>query len=156
MAPCTACGDSHPEGAAFCPRTGESLTAGPCGKTIDRYEIKKLLGSGGFGGVYLAEHTMLRQPVALKLEIDKDKIKFIPANIEGQIRATTVFGAKFVDLVYPEDPQGQLQAGQVIESRNVTVLVNHLLPAAPSTTKYPCRSNWNRSPCFASRSEGSR
>ncbi|ABM15379.1 MULTISPECIES: MCE family protein [Mycolicibacterium] len=64
------------------------------------------------------------QPVALKLEIDKDKIKFIPANIEGQIRATTVFGAKFVDLVYPEDPKGQLQAGQVIESRNVTVEAN--------------------------------
>lgn len=60
------------------------------------------------------------QPVALQLEIDKDKIKFIPANIEGQIRATTVFGAKFVDLVYPEDPKGRLQAGQVIESRNVT------------------------------------
>ncbi len=45
------------------------------------------------------------QPVALKLEIDKDKIKFIPANIEAQIRATTVFGAKFVDLVYPQRPQ---------------------------------------------------
>ena len=64
------------------------------------------------------------QPVALQLEIDKDKIKFIPANIEGQIRATTVFGAKFVDLVYPEDPKGRLQAGQVIESRNVTVEAN--------------------------------
>ncbi|MGP4057160.1 MCE family protein [Mycobacterium sp. 4D054] len=64
------------------------------------------------------------QPVALTLEIDKDKIAFIPANVEGQIRATTVFGAKFVDLVYPENPQGQLQAGQVIESRNVTVEAN--------------------------------
>lgn len=64
------------------------------------------------------------RPVALQLEIDKDKIQFIPANVEAQIRATTVFGAKFVDLVYPEDPKGQLQAGQVIESRNVTVEAN--------------------------------
>lgn len=64
------------------------------------------------------------QPVSLTLEIDTDKIKYIPANVEAQIRATTVFGAKFVDLVYPSDPVGQLQAGQVIESRNVTVEAN--------------------------------
>ncbi len=64
------------------------------------------------------------QPVALKLEIDKDKIGFIPANVEAQIRATTVFGAKFVDLVYPSDPSGRLQAGQVIKSRNVTAEAN--------------------------------
>ena len=65
------------------------------------------------------------EPVALKLEIDKDKIKYIPANVEAQIRATTVFGAKFVDLVYPSDPSPQrLAAGQVIKSRNVTVEVN--------------------------------
>jgi phospholipid/cholesterol/gamma-HCH transport system substrate-binding protein len=65
------------------------------------------------------------QPVALKLEIDKDKIKFIPANVEAQIRATTVFGAKFVDLVYPSDPSPQrLAPGQVIKSRNVTVEAN--------------------------------
>lgn len=64
------------------------------------------------------------EPVALKLEIDKDKIGHIPGNIEAQIRATTVFGAKYVDLVYPSDPKGQLQAGQTIRSRNVTVEAN--------------------------------
>ncbi|AMO62991.1 virulence factor Mce family protein [Mycolicibacterium phlei] len=65
------------------------------------------------------------EPVTLKLEIDKDKLQFIPANVEAQIRATTVFGAKFVDLVYPDDPSPQrLQAGQVITSRNVTTEVN--------------------------------
>ncbi|KMO84299.1 MCE-family protein MCE3A [Mycolicibacterium chubuense] len=64
------------------------------------------------------------EPVALKLEIDKDKIDHIPGNVEAQIRATTVFGAKYVDLVYPSDPKGQLQAGQVIRSRNVTVEAN--------------------------------
>ncbi|BBX68783.1 MCE family protein [Mycolicibacterium psychrotolerans] len=64
------------------------------------------------------------EPVALKLEIDKDKIGYIPGNVEAQIRATTVFGAKYVDLVYPPDPQGQLQAGQTIRSRNVTVEAN--------------------------------
>ena len=64
------------------------------------------------------------EPVLLKLEIDKDKIGHIPGNVEAQIRATTVFGAKYVDLIYPSDPVGQLQAGQVIRSRNVTVEAN--------------------------------
>jgi phospholipid/cholesterol/gamma-HCH transport system substrate-binding protein len=66
-----------------------------------------------------------REPVQLKLEIDPDQIKHIPANVEAQIRATTVFGAKFVDLVYPSDPDAKrLQAGQVLKSRNVSVEVN--------------------------------
>nr|WP_090280867.1 MCE family protein [Mycolicibacterium komanii]CRL77082.1 virulence factor Mce family protein [Mycolicibacterium komanii] len=65
------------------------------------------------------------EPVALKLEIDRDKLEYIPANVEAQIRATTVFGAKFVDLIYPDDPSRQrLEPGQVIVSRNVTVEAN--------------------------------
>jgi phospholipid/cholesterol/gamma-HCH transport system substrate-binding protein len=63
--------------------------------------------------------------VSLKLEIDEDQIKHIPANVEAQIRATTVFGAKYVDLVYPSDPSPKrLQSGQVLHSRNVSVEVN--------------------------------
>jgi phospholipid/cholesterol/gamma-HCH transport system substrate-binding protein len=66
-----------------------------------------------------------REPVVLKLEIDPDQIKYIPANVDAQIRATTVFGAKFVDLVYPDDPSPQrLAAGQVLKSRNVSTEVN--------------------------------
>ena len=65
------------------------------------------------------------EPVKLKLEIYPDQIEHIPANVEAQIRATTVFGAKFVDLVYPSDPSPQrLKAGQVLVSRNVSVEVN--------------------------------
>jgi phospholipid/cholesterol/gamma-HCH transport system substrate-binding protein len=66
-----------------------------------------------------------KEPVSLKLEIDSDQIKNIPANVEAQIRATTAFGAKFVDLVYPSDPSPQrLAAGQVLRSRNVSTEVN--------------------------------
>jgi phospholipid/cholesterol/gamma-HCH transport system substrate-binding protein len=66
-----------------------------------------------------------REPVVLKLEINRDQLKNIPANVEAQIRATTVFGAKFVDLVYPSDPSSQrLAAGQVLKSRNVSTEVN--------------------------------
>jgi phospholipid/cholesterol/gamma-HCH transport system substrate-binding protein len=66
-----------------------------------------------------------KEPVVLKLEIDEDQIKNIPANVEAQIRATTVFGAKFVDLVYPADPSPQrLSRDQVLKSRNVSTEVN--------------------------------
>ncbi|MGZ5410648.1 MAG: MCE family protein, partial [Aeromicrobium sp.] len=41
------------------------------------------------------------------------------------IRATTAFGAKYVNLIYPNDPSPKrLSAGQVIESRNVSTEVN--------------------------------
>jgi phospholipid/cholesterol/gamma-HCH transport system substrate-binding protein len=64
-------------------------------------------------------------PVSLKLEIDPDQIQYIPANVEAQINATTIFGAKFVDLVYPTNPSPQhLEPGQVLKSRNVTTEVN--------------------------------
>jgi phospholipid/cholesterol/gamma-HCH transport system substrate-binding protein len=73
----------------------------------------------------VAQITGGTEPVVLKLEIDPDQVKYMPANIEAQIRATTVFGAKFVDLVYPDDPSAQrLAAGQVLKSRNVSTEVN--------------------------------
>ena len=61
----------------------------------------------------------------LQLDIDTDQIKFIPANVGAQINVTTVFGAKFVDLVYPEHPLSErLVAGSVLHAANVTTEVN--------------------------------
>jgi phospholipid/cholesterol/gamma-HCH transport system substrate-binding protein len=65
-----------------------------------------------------------QEPAALKLELFPDQMKYIPANVQAQIRATTAFGAKYVDLIYPDDPKGQLQAGAVLQSRNVSTEVN--------------------------------
>lgn len=63
--------------------------------------------------------------VELRLQIEPDQLKFIPANVGAQIRATTAFGAKYVDLVYPEDPSPQrLAAGAVLRSSNVSTEVN--------------------------------
>ncbi|AHC25588.1 MULTISPECIES: MCE family protein [Mycobacteriaceae] len=61
----------------------------------------------------------------LKLDIDSDQIRYIPENIEARIAVTTIFGAKFVDLVYPSNPSGQrLAAGAALRSTNVTTEVN--------------------------------
>jgi len=64
-------------------------------------------------------------PVELKLELFPDQIAHIPANTQAQIRATTIFGAKYVDLIYPEQPSAQhISAGAVLQSRNVSTEVN--------------------------------
>lgn len=66
-----------------------------------------------------------QNPVRLRLQIYPGQVRFIPANVGAKIRATTVFGAKFVDLVYPDNPSPQrLQDGQVLESENVSTEVN--------------------------------
>jgi phospholipid/cholesterol/gamma-HCH transport system substrate-binding protein len=63
--------------------------------------------------------------VSLKLEIDPDQVRYIPANVQVQIQATTAFGAKFVDLIYPKDPSpARLAAGAVLHSKNVSTEVN--------------------------------
>ena len=64
-------------------------------------------------------------PVRLELELFPDQIKHIPANAQAQIRATTIFGAKYVDLIYPDRPSAQhISAGAVLQSRNVSTEVN--------------------------------
>ena len=66
-----------------------------------------------------------KNAVSLKLQIDPDQVRYIPANVQAQIQATTAFGAKFVDLIYPKDPSpARLAAGAVLHSKNVSVEVN--------------------------------
>ena len=73
----------------------------------------------------VAAVTGAQDPVSLTLEISPGELENIPANVGAQIRATTAFGAKFVDLIYPTDPSPQrLTAGAVLRSRNVTTEVN--------------------------------
>jgi phospholipid/cholesterol/gamma-HCH transport system substrate-binding protein len=66
-----------------------------------------------------------KAPVSLSLQIFPDQIKYIPANVEAQIMATTAFGAKYVDLIYPVKPnQHRLGAGAMLVARNVSIEVN--------------------------------
>ncbi|MBJ7336342.1 MCE family protein [Mycolicibacterium sp.] len=66
-----------------------------------------------------------RDAVSLTLNIDSDQMKYVPANVEARIRATTAFGAKYVDLIYPDDPSSaRLSPGAVIRSENVSTEVN--------------------------------
>lgn len=63
--------------------------------------------------------------VSIDLELYPATIGAIPANVEPRIRASTAFGAKFVDLVYPQRPSPQrLAKGAVLQASNVSTEVN--------------------------------
>jgi phospholipid/cholesterol/gamma-HCH transport system substrate-binding protein len=64
-------------------------------------------------------------PASLMLEIFPDQVSHIPANVQAEIRATTAFGAKFVDLIPPDDPSPKhISPGAVLRSRNISTEVN--------------------------------
>ncbi|MGV0714270.1 MCE family protein [Mycolicibacterium sp. XJ662] len=64
-------------------------------------------------------------PVRLELELYPEQLKYIPANVEAQIAAPTAFGAKYVELITPQEPSSnRLAAGAVVRSRNVSIEVN--------------------------------
>jgi phospholipid/cholesterol/gamma-HCH transport system substrate-binding protein len=61
----------------------------------------------------------------LKLKIDRSDFQYLPSNVEAEIKASTAFGAKYVDLIVPDGASPEpLKPGSVLHSRNVTVEVN--------------------------------
>ncbi|WP_255497916.1 MCE family protein [Mycolicibacterium sp. BK607] len=63
----------------------------------------------------------------LHLSIDPSELAKIPANVVADIASTTVFGAKFVQLIPPQEPSARsMYAGQVLQAQQVTVEFNTL------------------------------
>jgi phospholipid/cholesterol/gamma-HCH transport system substrate-binding protein len=62
----------------------------------------------------------------LRLKIAPNDFQYLPSNIEAEIKSSTAFGAKYVDLVVPSGGASHrsLAPGAVLRSRNVTVEVN--------------------------------
>jgi phospholipid/cholesterol/gamma-HCH transport system substrate-binding protein len=89
-----------------------------------------VMESGGkvkMRGVQVGKVTQISggPQVSLKLDIFPDQLRYIPDNVRARIRATTLFGAKYVDLIYPENPSPRhLAAGALLRSENVSTEVN--------------------------------
>ncbi|MFI5720278.1 MCE family protein [Nocardia sp. NPDC051750] len=61
----------------------------------------------------------------IELAIDRGNLTRIPRDLTVDIASTTVFGAKYIQLVPPEEPSGgHLEPGQVFEAEHVTVEIN--------------------------------
>lgn len=78
--PCASCGylaDTSAGPVNFCPKCGTDLRGGAATQTVssplvgsviaDRYKLLSLLGEGGMGAVYKAEHVRMGKALALKL-----------------------------------------------------------------------------------------
>lgn len=63
----------------------------------------------------------------LRLALDPDMLHLVPANATVDIRSTTVFGAKYINFVIPQDPETQsLRPGARLSTEKVTVEFNTL------------------------------
>jgi phospholipid/cholesterol/gamma-HCH transport system substrate-binding protein len=62
---------------------------------------------------------------ALHLAMDPSRLSAIPANALVDLASTTVFGAKYVQFLIPDNPSAEsLRAGQVVDAQHVMVEVN--------------------------------
>ena len=69
----------------------------------------------------------------LSLEIDDRFLSAIPTNVEADVKASTVFGNKYVALASPRHPSGRtVSAGDVIRARSVTTEFNTLFETVTS------------------------
>jgi phospholipid/cholesterol/gamma-HCH transport system substrate-binding protein len=79
-------------------------------------------------GVQVGEVASIGEEASLSkltLKMDRGPFQYLPSNVQAEIKSSTAFGAKYVDLIVPDQPSAEaLKPGAVLHSRNVTVEVN--------------------------------
>ncbi|MGA8548311.1 MAG: MCE family protein [Mycobacterium sp.] len=87
---------------------------------------------GRVAGISEIQHD--GKPAAkIDLEVDPRYVKLIPANVDADIKGTTVFGNKYVALTSPKHPTAQRITPQhVIDARSVTTEFNTLFETLTS------------------------
>jgi phospholipid/cholesterol/gamma-HCH transport system substrate-binding protein len=70
------------------------------------------------------------------LDVYPRYLSLIPSNVNADIKATTVFGGKYVSLTTPQSPSSQrLTAQSVIDARSVTTEINTLFQTITSISE---------------------
>ncbi|MDJ0441106.1 MCE family protein [Rhodococcus qingshengii] len=64
------------------------------------------------------------QGASLAIELSPAMLDAIPSNVVAEIRPTTIFGAKYIELISTGPSTGHLTAGATIQARNITTEVN--------------------------------
>lgn len=100
-----------------------TVLAGRAGLQVNPGAKVKLHGAL-VGSVASIEDTPDGQ-AAIHLALEPSRVRLIPANVLVNIVATTAFGAKFIQLIPPQNPSPQrLYTGQVLDAGRVTVEIN--------------------------------
>ncbi len=70
------------------------------------------------------------------LDVNREFIKLIPTNVDAEIKATTVFGNKYVAFSSPKNPQAQrIKSSDVIDVSAVTTEFNTLFETVVSVAQ---------------------
>lgn len=74
-----------------------------------------------------------KEAAKFSLEVDPKYVPLIPANVRGDIEATTIFGNKYVSLTRPADPVStRISSADVIDVRSVTTEFNTVFETVTS------------------------
>ena len=118
----------------FTPKTSLTMVAPRAGLVMDRGS--KVTYNGVEIGRVASISEIQRDGVpAAKfvLDVNPKYINLIPANVDANIKATTVFGNKYVSLTSPKHPAPQrINPQQVIDARSVTTEFNTLFETLTS------------------------
>jgi phospholipid/cholesterol/gamma-HCH transport system substrate-binding protein len=118
----------------FTPKTELTMLASRAGLVMDPGSKVTYNGVeiGRVGSI--AETVRDGKPAAkFTLEVYPRYLKLIPSNVNADIKATTVFGGKYVSLTTPANPSPQkISTHTVIDARSVTTEINTLFQTITS------------------------
>ncbi|MGV0790295.1 MCE family protein [Mycolicibacterium sp. XJ1819] len=109
--------------AAFTSTDTVTVTSPRAGLVMEREAKVK------YRGVQVGEVTSIDyagDQAKLTLAINSNEMRYIPSNTLVRIGSTTVFGAKAVEFIPPDEPQGQLRPGATVAAKDVQLEVNTL------------------------------
>lgn len=109
----------------FTPKDSLTLLADRAGLLVDTGSKVTFNGVeiGKVGGI--SETQRDGKPAArFVLEVAPQYLDLIPVNVVAAIKATTVFGGKYVALTSPKHPGTPIAPGGVIDARSVTTEIN--------------------------------
>lgn len=110
--------------AAFTPTETVTVNSSRAGLVMDKEAKVKYRGIQ-IGKVedisYSGDHA------TLTLAINRDQMRYVPSNAPVRIGSTTVFGAKSVEFLAPQQPSGtSLRPGAVVQAESVQLEANTL------------------------------
>jgi phospholipid/cholesterol/gamma-HCH transport system substrate-binding protein len=121
----------------FTPKTTLTMLASRAGLVMD--PGSKVTYNGVEIGRVDAISEIVRdgKPAAkFTLDVYPRYLSLIPSNVNADIKATTVFGGKYVSLTTPQSPSPQkLTAQSVIDARSVTTEINTLFQTITSISE---------------------
>ncbi|BAX90518.1 MCE family protein [Mycobacterium shigaense] len=121
----------------FTPKTKLTMLASRAGLVMDPGS-KVTYNGVEIGRVATIAETQRDGKPAAKFTLDvyPRYLSLIPANVKADIKATTVFGGKYVSLTTPPNPSAQrLSPSSVIDARSVTTEINTLFQTITSISE---------------------